>query len=114
MDLTFTRGDTKSIAIDLVDKQGKRIILTDGDQLYMTVKKNSRDEDFLFQKKIGNGIEKNEEGKYVITIFAEDTNNLDYGTYGYDIELKSDNVVKTLGIYEITLTEEFTHARNEG
>lgn len=113
MDLEFPRGDNQNLVIDLVDKQGRQIILGDDEMLYMTVKKNSRDKDYKFQKRLGNGIEKRADGKYVISIFPEDTNDLDYGSYGYDIELKSGNVVKTLGIYTITLTEEYTHAGNE-
>lgn len=113
MDLKFVRGDSQNLVLDLVDKQGNKIILGDDEMLYMTVKKNSRDKDYKFQKKLGNGIEKREDGRYVISIFPEDTNSLDYGSYGYDIELKSGNVVKTLGIYTLTLTEEYTHSGNE-
>lgn len=113
MDLEFPRGDNQNLVIDLVDKTGNKIVLGNDEMMYMTVKKNSRDKEYLFQKRLGDGIEKREDGKYVISIFPEDTNNLDYGSYGYDIELKLGSVVKTLGIYTLTLTEEYTHAGNE-
>jgi len=113
MDLEFTRGDSQNLILDLVDGSGNKINLGNEEMIYMTVKRNSRDEDYIFQKKLGDGIEKREDGKYIVKILPSDTNNLDYGSYGYDIELKSDSIVKTLGIYTLTLTEEYTHARNE-
>ncbi len=113
MDLEFTRGDSVEFILELVSDDGEQIILEDNDMLYMTVKKNSRDEEAIFQKKLGNGIEKTEDGKYLITILSTDTDNLDYGEYGYDIELIACGKKKTLGIYKINLTEEYTHVGNE-
>ena len=113
MDLEFTRGDNVEFTIELVNNDGNQILLEDDDKLYMTVKKNSREEEAIFQKKIGNGIEKTEDGKYLITILPEDTNGLDYGEYGYDIQLIASGKKKTLGIYTINLTEEYTHVGNE-
>lgn len=113
MNLEFARGDNVEFLIELQNSNGEQIILQEDDKLYMTVKKNSRDEEAVFQKKLGNGIEKTEEGKYLITILPEDTNNLDYGEYGYDIQLITGTKKKTLGIYTINLTEEYTHVGNE-
>lgn len=113
MDLEFVRGDSQNVILDLVDENENKIILGDGEMIYMTVKRNSRDEDYVFQKKLGDGIERRDDGTYIVKILASDTNDLDYGSYGYDIELKSGDVVKTLGVYTLTLTEEYTHARNE-
>ena len=51
MDLEFTRGDNVEFTIELVNNDGNQILLEDDDKLYMTVKKNSRDEEAIFQKK---------------------------------------------------------------
>lgn len=113
MDLEFTRGDSKSFKITLLDKNGENIILKDEDKLYITVKKNSRDKNIIFQKTLRNGIVNNNDGTYTVNILPNDTSNLDYGNYGYDIELKTGNFVKTLGVFSITLTEEYTHVGDE-
>lgn len=112
MDFEFPRGDTKRFKFQLKDSEGNVLILSDSDQLYFTVKDNSRSNTVLIQKKIGSGIVYSD-GYYYVTINPSDTNNLDYRSYGYDIELKSDGIVKTLIIGEITLTEEYTFATNE-
>ena len=112
MDFEFPRGDTKRFKFQLKDSEGNVLVLSNSDQLYFTVKDNSRSITPLFQKKIGNGIVYSD-GYYYVTINPSDTNSLDYRSYGYDIELKSDGIVKTLIIGEITLTEEYTFASNE-
>lgn len=115
MDFEFSRGDTKKFKFRLKDAVGKNLKLGSNDKLYVTFKKNSNSKEIVIQKKLGNGIELNEEdGYYHVTLNSEDTANLDYGTYGYDIELKtSDGLVKTLIIGSITLTEEYTHIGDE-
>lgn len=52
-------------------------------------------------------------GIFYFTLNSEDTSDMPYGTYQYDIELKSGDYVKTLGFGTITLTEEITHRRDE-
>jgi hypothetical protein len=114
MDFEFPRGDTKRFKFQLKDSEGNILILSDSDQIYFTVKDNSRSTTPLIQKKIGSGIVYNsEDGYYYVTINPSDTNSLDYRSYGYDIELKSTDLVKTLVTGEITLTEEYTFASNE-
>lgn len=112
MDFEFPRGDTKRFKFQLKDSEGNVLVLSNSDQLYFTVKDNSRSTTPLIQKRIGSGIVYSD-GYYYVTINPSDTNSLDYRSYGYDIELKSDGIVKTLIIGEITLTEEYTFATNE-
>ena len=112
MDFEFPRGDTKRFKFQLKDSEGNILVLSNTDQLYFTVKDNPRSTTPLIQKKIGSGIVYND-GYYYVTISPLDTDALDYRTYGYDIELKSDGLVKTLLIGSITLTEEYTFATNE-
>ena len=112
MDLEFTRGDTQFLKFQLKDGNGSPIELTSEDSLYFTVKQNSNSEDALIQKKYPDDITYSE-GYFNFELNSEDTSELSYGTYQYDIELKSGDYVKTLGFGTISLSEEITHRRNE-
>lgn len=115
MDFEFPRGDTKRFKFKLKDSAGVDLKLSVGDKLYVTVKKNANSKDVLIQKTLESGIELNDDdGYYYVTFKADDTSDLDYGTYGFDIELKtSTGLVKILVIGSITLTEEYTYKGDE-
>ena len=114
MDFEFPRGDTKLFKFQLKDKNGEVVTLTESDELYFTVKRDPYSSTALFQKRIGDGMVLGDDEYYHVTISPSDTNSLDYGSYGYDIEIKTgEGVVKTLTIGTITLTEEYTFAGNE-
>ncbi len=112
MDLEFTRGDTQVLRFQLKDAEDNLIELGEGDKLYFTVKQNENSEEALIQKQYPEDIEYSE-GYYNFVLNSEDTSDLAYGSYQYDIELKSGDYVKTLGFGTITLTEEITHRGNE-
>ncbi len=114
MDFEFTRGDTKVFKFKLKDKNGEELKLASTDKIYLTAKKNAKSTEKAFQKTLGNGIELKDDGYYYVTINSNDTANLNYGTYGYDIEIKTaTGIVKTLLIGSITLTEEYTFKGDE-
>ena len=114
MDLEFTRGDTKVFKFKLTDKNGELLTLTPADKIYLTVKKDTNSKAVIFQKRIGNGIELKEDGYYYVTIYPDDTNELPYGQYGYDLEIKTGTgIVKNLVVGTITLTEEYTFKGDE-
>lgn len=112
MDIEFTRGDTQFLRFQLKDVELNPIELAEGDNLYFTVKQNQNSTDILIQKKYPESIQY-DEGYFIFTLSSEDTSDLAYGTYQYDIELKSGDYVKTLGFGTITLTDEITHRRDE-
>lgn len=68
---------------------------------------------FQLKNGLGKEIEPSPEDNIYFTLNSEDTSDMPYGTYQYDIELKSGDYVKTLGFGTITLTEEITHRRDE-
>jgi len=114
MDFEFTRGDTKVFKFKLQDKNGEDLKLSSTDKIFLTAKKNSKATNIAFQKTLNNGIELRDDGYYYVTINSEDTSKLGYGTYGYDIEIKTaTGIVKTLLIGSITLTEEYTFKEDE-
>lgn len=112
MDIEFTRGDTQILKFKLKNSLGQAVELTNSDNLYFTVKKNARSTTKLIQKKYPTDITYSD-GYFSFYISSSDTGNLDYGTYEYDIELKSGDYVKTLGSGTITLTEEITFGGDE-
>lgn len=112
MDFEFTRGDTQIFKFQLKDSEGNILELTETDKLYFTVKQNYNSTEVLMQKVFPDTIEFIDD-YYMFTITSSDTSELAYGTYNYDIELKSGDYVKTLALGTITLTEEITFKGDE-
>ena len=88
--ITMIRGDTVEldIIVNEIDAQGNITEYTpqEGDVLTFTVKKTTKTADVLIQK---NGVH--------IVILPEDTQNLDYKTYKYDVQLTmADGTVDTI------------------
>lgn len=86
---------------------------TDFDEIYFTVKKNTKTTEIVFQKKLSDGSISLDGEQFVFTIQPEDTNELKYDTYACDIELVKTGVIKQTFIGQLTITEEVTFASNE-
>lgn len=83
----LTRGDTALIDIKILNMDGTEYELKAGDQVLFTVKKNAKDEAVLFQKTPVDGI---------IKISPVDTDNLRFGDYVYDCQLRTyDGITQT-------------------
>lgn len=80
--LTVTRGDNAYFTINFSKA------LAEGDTITFTVKKNSTDTTFLFQKTLDNGIT-SEIGSKTATlkILPADTSSLEFGKYKYDVQV---------------------------
>ena len=92
--IEFVRGDTRYISRYFTDKNKNVLKLNpDTDQVKFTVKTDSEDETEIIKKDLSNGIQVFEDGKYRIIIDPKDTQKLNLGKYGYDIEL-------TIGVNE--------------
>ena len=111
-DFEFPRGDTCPMSWDITDYYGNELDLSTA-EIYFTLKLNRNVTNYILQKKKSNGnIEV--DGKNCNSVLEHnDTAELRYGTYFYDICIKSGNYVKTLAIGYITLTDEATHKANE-
>lgn len=88
--IIIVRGDSAQFDIKVTqdDGQGGTIDyeMQEGDVLLFTVKKNTRQKEMIFQK-----------SGQSITILPEDTENLSYGTYQYDVEFTgADGYVDTI------------------
>ena len=116
--IVMPRGDVRPLQFDVLETDGETISDIEFDDIYFTVKKNFTDRDFKFQKKLSNGsITKDSEGHYHTVIDSADTDNLPFGDYVFDIELKKENSsvpnIKQTTIGRLIVTEESTYAGNE-
>lgn len=73
----LTRGDTAKIALSITSA-GNSAYDSTKDTVVLTVKKSTTDKEKILQKTAVNGI---------ITLSHDDTKNLDYGDYVYDVQL---------------------------
>ena len=89
----ITRGDTNVIRIYCTDNEGNPVKFIDGDVVYLTVKENVYTEDKILQYKIETFVD----GYATIIIKPEDTKDLSFGYYYYDIQFSGKTgTVKTV------------------
>lgn len=113
MQIIMPRGDIKKISFFIKDKNGV-IVDTDFDEIYITFKKNHITNKVLFQKRLSTeDIIKDATNHYHFVIKPEDTENLYYGNYVFDIELVFEHEIKTTFIGKLQLTQEATFVVNE-
>lgn len=78
--IKLTRGDTARLTVPIINLANNgEYTMESGDILYFTVKKTAKDTDFLFQKSVT--------GSNSIHIKPEDTADLSFGKYKYDVQL---------------------------
>lgn len=104
----MVRGDSESFTVRLRDKKTKEYKdFVTGDTVYFTVKKTINDTDKELQKVA----EIFDEGKAVFEILPEDTKEMAYGDYVYDVQLTdTDGRIRTILKYNtFTLEGEVTY-----
>ena len=101
--ITLTRGDTLKAQVHITDKEGNPYEIQEGDKVRFAMKKtyNDADEDVLIVKDIPTDT-------LILTLDPEDTKNLPFGSYVYDIQLTSaaGEVDTFITKASLTLTEE--------
>lgn len=109
--MEFIRGDTAKYKFRRYDSENN-VIKTKADEIYFTVKTNGYSDEVLLQKTLEN-MDFDENYYYHFTIMPEDTDNFQYGTYQYDVEvIQGNNKTTTRG--EFIIEEEITFASDEG
>ena len=99
----LTRGDTARFSVSINnDTSGSEYEMSTGDVLKLTVKKTVRDTTPCIQKVI--------EGSNNIHISPEDTNDLEFGKYLYDVELNTEggDVYTVIGPTTFEILKEVT------
>lgn len=101
--ITLTRGDTFKAQISITDKDGNPYEIQEGDSVRFAMKKsyNDPDEEVLIVKQIPTDT-------LILTLEPEDTKDLKFGTYVYDIQLTSaaGEIDTFIAKASLTLTEE--------
>lgn len=94
--IKMVKGDTESFGFEL---EG----LENLDAAYFSCKRNSQDENYLFQKFLNSGITQKTENQYVVRIEPDDTALLEPGQYWYDLEISKNDDVFTIfrGVLEL-------------
>ena len=80
--ISMTRGDTMQAQVEIFDTSGEPYVVQEGDRIRFAMKDRSKRscDQILLYKEIPNST-------LVLTLRPEDTENLPYGEYGYDIEI---------------------------
>lgn len=112
----MTRGDSKAYKFQRKYKDANGVIhpITQiADKVFFTVKKSYRNQEFLLQKRLSD-MTFDENAFYHFMINPEDTNNIDFGTYVYDVEVITNGHKFTISSGNFVLGYENTWASNEG
>lgn len=104
----MVRGDT--FAFEVKVKNNNEIVVVD--KMILTVKNNSYVEETIIQKKLGAGITLKDDAYYIV-INPEDTDNLEYGRYVFDIEFIVDGLKRTIEKGYLSIADEVTFSCNE-
>ena len=91
--ISMIRGDSQSIIVSVKDKDDNKVPLITGDMIYLTVKDSVNTEEKVLQKVVTQF----EDGNATIEITPDDTNDIPFKTYVYDIQLnRVDGTVNTI------------------
>lgn len=108
-DIYMTRGDTESITLSIFDEEGNLIPFSNanGDIVYFTVKASTQTGTVSFQKTITIFTP---EGEAIVEIVPNDTKDLRYGDYVYDVQInKNGNVTTVVKPAKFVIQEEVTY-----
>ena len=100
--IRMIRGDSGVFHISITDINGRNVELTDSDVLTFTLRRTVRNPTIVLQKTITDG---------TLTINPSDTQDMPFGSYVYDVELKrADGYTDTIiPPHEFLLLEEVTY-----
>lgn len=94
--IKMVKGDTQSFGFELEGVENL-------DAAFFSCKRNSQDENYLFQRSLNSGITKESGNQYVVRIAPSDTALLEPGQYWYDLEIIKNGDIFTIfrGILEL-------------
>lgn len=84
--ITIVRGTTNGFSLTVTDDDGNAYTLQTGEFFRFGVKQTPTDTQYLMTKTFS---EANEDGDYAFSIVPDDTAELQFGSYWYDIGLQS-------------------------
>lgn len=89
--ITIHRGTNKEVVISLCDDSGKDYKLSETEHLVFGVKDNVYNDKYLLSKVIKSNQFVEAQKGYLLEITPEDTKNLSFGQYVYDVGLQKEN-----------------------
>lgn len=111
--IELIRNDSLTLKFQRIAADGN-VITEEADKIFFTVKQNNTTPTVVFQKTKQDMEFDTETGTYRFTILPEDTVNLPYGTYKYDLEVvNGTDYKKTISIGDFIIEDEVTFASNE-
>lgn len=98
--ITMVKGDTLSFGVELADETGAPVDITDA---VFVARKTYNATASVFEKTLGNGITKVDDGIYSVRVAPEDTADNDAGRYYYQFKVMKNSDVYTImrGIIEL-------------
>ena len=99
--IKMVKGDTESFGFELEGVENL-------DAAYFSCKRNSQDENYLFQRSLNSGITKESGNQYVVRIAPSDTALLEPGQYWYDLEISKNGDIFTIFRGVLDLLPEIT------
>lgn len=101
-EVRLTRGDNADIIVQIKDLNGDTYELQEGDKLLFTMKRNCKTDIIVIQKDITSN--------QIISIEHNDTKDLDYGTYYFDVQctLADGNVYTVIEPHPFIIEKEVT------
>ena len=109
--ISKTRGDSILLKFQRKDADGQ-VILTPPTTMYFTLKESFETEGFILQKSLSD-MTMEEDGTWHIELLPEETEEMPYGTYVFDIEVTAYGKVTTICKDSLKLTEESTWRENK-
>lgn len=107
------RGDTRAYKFKRHLLDGT-IITEEPESLYFTIKRSFNSKDFVVQKKLSDMSYMEEDEYWHFIIEPEDTENLSYGTYVFDLQAVQDGFKTTIAKGQFIIETEVTFKINEG
>ena len=107
---SFIRGDSYLFKVWIGYKNDNiPVSESDIDTLFITFKNNTlKNGSILFQKQLSD-VTIDEDGYCHVAFNPSDTENLNYGTYYFDIEITLLNGYRKTEIYQVSITDETTN-----
>lgn len=95
--IKMIRGDTLSFGLEISGISQENIDIKFG------AKKDKKDDFYLFNKTLDDGITINDDGQYIIRVAPEDTRDAEAGKYFYDLQIIAGSDVFTVmhGVLEL-------------
>lgn len=111
--ISFVRGDSFNFKVLLKQSNGSPLNKDDIDTIIVTCRKYPNEDNTVIFKKEKDAMTIDDYGYCHVKFLPEDTEDLDYGTYYFDLEVTLNNGYRKTRLWEFELTKETTIHKEE-